>query len=189
VIISQVLNHILSAILSSIIISTINGVSVLSPVRNQLFSKNEYVGISKLFDSHCIAFSGKTDIGFVPIVNTAVNIIHATKKLANTHHAKINIFLRNLADMKLSFALKSSLSLGSSHFNLQNHHNGIAFNVYSVHFLSVRNLHIFGGIPIPNSNTFTPDFLAAVKCHNSCNITNVININTQIIIDRIIMLK
>jgi hypothetical protein len=187
VIISHVANHNSSAILSVIIISTISGTSVFSPLKNQLSSRYEYVGINKLFDSPCIAFSGNTDIGLVQIVNTAVNIIQATKKFANTHQANINIFLRKLAIIKLSFDRNSSLMDGSSHFNLLNHPSGIAFSVYSVHFLSVRSLQILGGIPIPNSKTFTPDFLAIMKCHNSCNRTSVININTQIIIDRIII--
>ena len=118
-------------------------------------------------------------------MNTVVNIIHATKKFAVTHPSKMIIFFQKLADIKLSGALKSSASVGSSHFKLQNHPSGIRFAVYSVHFLSFQSLQIFGGNQIPNSNTLTPDFLDAVKCHNSCSTTSIINIKTQIIIDNI----
>jgi hypothetical protein len=92
------------------------------------------------------------------------------------------IFFQKLADIKLSGALKSSASVGSSHFKLQNHPSGIQFAVYTVHFLSFQSLQIFGGNQIPNSNTFTPDFLEAVKCHNSWSTTSTININIHNII-------
>jgi hypothetical protein len=39
--------------------------------------------------------------------------------------------------------------------------------VYLVHFLSVKSFLAKGGIPIPNSSTFTQKNLAALKCHNS----------------------
>jgi len=68
-----------------------------------------------------------------------------------------------LAFIRLSFALNSSGTLGSSHFSLTNHHSGIQFRVYSVHDLSVHILSALGGIPIPNSSTFTQLFLAAIK--------------------------
>jgi SLT domain-containing protein len=84
-----------------------------------------------------IAFSGSTDNGFVHIANTVVNIIHAAMRFIKTHHAKINNLFQNLAVINQSFAKKSFVSCGSSHFNLQNHHKGIRFNVYSVHFLSL----------------------------------------------------
>ena len=111
-----------------------------------------------------------------------VNRTHATKKFAVTHHSRMIIFFQNFADMKLSGALNSSVFFGSSHFKLQNHPRGIAFAVYSVHFLSFQSLQILGGIQIPNSSTFTPDFLAAVKCQSSWSITSIININIQAII-------
>jgi hypothetical protein len=114
-----------------------------------------------------IEFSGNIESGCVHAVNITVNNTHATKKFAVTHQSKITIFFQNFADMKLSGALNSSVLLGSSHFRLQNHPKGIAFAVYSVPFLSFQSLQIFGGIQIPNSNTFTPDFLAAVKCQSS----------------------
>ena len=111
-----------------------------------------------------------------------VNRTHATKKFAVTHHSRMIIFFQNFADMKLSGALNSSVFFGSSHFKLQNHPRGMAFAVYSVHFLSFQSLQILGGIQIPNSNTLTPDFLAAVKCQSSWSITSIININIQAII-------
>jgi hypothetical protein len=100
-------------------------------------------------------------------MNIIVNSTHATKKLAVTHQSKIIIFFQNFADIKLSGALNSSVFFGSSHFKLQNHPRGIAFAVYSVPFLSFQSLQILGGIQIQNSSTFTPDFLAAVKCQSS----------------------
>jgi len=96
-----------------------------------------------------------------------VNSNQATKKFAVTHQSKITIFFQNFADIKLSGALNSSSFVGSSHFKLQNHHKGMAFAVYSVHFLSVQSLQIFGGIHTQNSKTLTHDFLAAVKCQSS----------------------
>ncbi|MEI8253683.1 MAG: hypothetical protein WCG25_08320 [bacterium] len=89
----------------------------------------------------------------------------------------IIIFLCIGAFIRLSFALNSSGTFGSSHLSLTNQPNGIRFKVYSVHDLSVHNLHAFGGIPIPNSKTFTQLFLAAIKCHNSCIITSNIKTN------------
>jgi hypothetical protein len=167
------------------IASTINGTFISSHVRNHFSCKYEYVGINKLSLSHLIAFSGNTDIGCVHIENTVVKITRAIKKLAVTHHSKIIIFFRKLADIKLSGAVKSAVSVGSSHLSLQNHQRGITFAVYSVHFLSFQSLQIFGGIQIQNSNTFTHDFLDAIKCHNSCNTTRIININTQMMMDKI----
>jgi hypothetical protein len=72
-------------------------------------------------------------------------------------------FFHILAFMRLSFALNSSGTFGSSHLSLTNHPKGIQFKVYSVHDLSVHNLHALGGIPIPNSKTFTQLFFAAIK--------------------------
>jgi len=132
-----------------------------------------------------MAFSGKTESGFVHIVNTVVKIIHAIIRFIKTQPAKINNLFQNLAEINQSFAKKSFASFGSSHFNLQNHHRGIKFRVYSVHFLSVASLHIFGGIHIPNSTTFTPDLLAVIKCQSSCKITKTINISIHNKIDRI----
>lgn len=136
-----------------------------------------------------IAFSGNIEIGCVHTENTTVNTIHAIKKFAVTHQSNIMIFLQNDAEVKLSGALKSAVSDGSSHFNLQNHPNGIILAVYSVPFLSFHNLQIFGGIHTQNSNTLTPDFLAAVKCHNSCKITSIINIKIHITIDNITIFR
>lgn len=110
-----------------------------------------------------IAFSGMIDIGLIPRVKIAVKTIHAKAKFTVTHHRRMMIFLMIGALMKLSGALKSSVSLGSSPLSLTNHPNGIRFTVYSVPDLSVQSLNAFGGIPIPNSRTLTPDFLAAIK--------------------------
>jgi hypothetical protein len=112
-------------------------------------------------------FSDIIDIGFVPVEKTKVKIAQAAKKFAVTQAIRIAILLRIFALIKLSFALNSSSCFGSSPFSLTNHHKGIRFNVYSVPLLSVRILHIFGGIQIPNSNTFTPLFFAAIKCQSS----------------------
>ena len=77
----------------------------------------------------------------------------------------------NDALIKLSLALNVAVSDGSSPLSLTNQPRGIAFNVYSVPDLSVRKVATLGGIPIPNSNTCTPVFFAAIKCHNSWIIT------------------
>ncbi len=111
------------------------------------------------------------EIGLIPRVNMAVNTIQAKAKFTVTHHKRMIIFFHTVALIKLSGALKSSVSLGSSPFNLTNHPSGIRLTVYSVPDLSVQILNAFGGIPIPNSSTFTPDFLAAIKCPNSWIIT------------------
>ena len=79
--------------------------------------------------------------------------------------------------MKLSGALKSCSSLGSSPLSLTNQPRGKRFSVYSVPLLSVQSLMTLGGIPIPNSNTLTQLLLAAKKCPNSCHITKSINIS------------
>jgi hypothetical protein len=115
------------------------------------------------------------EIGFIPRVNIAVNTIHANAKFTVTHHRRMMIFFQTVALIKLSGALKSSVSLGSSPLSLTNHPNGIRLTVYSVPDLSVQSLNAFGGIPIPNSSTFTPDFLAAIKCPSSWIITKNIN--------------
>ncbi len=94
-------------------------------------------------------------------------------------------FLRSFAVMKLSFALKVSGCEGSSPSSEQNPPRGIRFKVYSVPDLSFRSLQIFGGIPIQNSFTFTPVFLAARKCPSSWMITSDINIMIPIMIMRI----
>jgi hypothetical protein len=80
-----------------------------------------------------------------------------------TPASNIITFLCIFAFTKLSLALNSSESLGSSHFNLTNHHRGIRLSVYLVHDLSFHSVNIFGGIHIPNSNTLTHDFFAAKK--------------------------
>jgi len=50
---------------------------------------------------------------------------------------------------------------------------GSQLRVYSVHFLSVKNLYARGGIPTPNSSTFIPVSLAVIKCPNSWIITTI----------------
>jgi len=77
------------------------------------------------------------DMGLIHMVNILVKTIRAKIKLAVTHQINMMILFSILAFMKLSGALKSSLCLGSSHFNLTNHHSGIRLMVYSVHDLSV----------------------------------------------------
>lgn len=111
--------------------------------------------------------------------------------------------------MKLSGSLFSSLSAQSSHLSWTNHPNGIQFNVYSVHDLSFHKVVILGGSFIlnrfsnkkdkiiegshnQNSLTFTQDFLAAVKCQNSCKTTSTIKAKIHNIIHHIyklIMIK
>jgi hypothetical protein len=100
-------------------------------------------------------------------VKTTVNKAHAKTKLAPTPATKIIIFFQSFALIKLSFALKSSSSFGSSPLSLTNQPSGKRLRVYSVPDLSVRSLHTFGGIPIPNSKTFTQLFFALIKCPNS----------------------
>jgi hypothetical protein len=114
-------------------------------------------------------------MGFVPRVNTRVNSTHAIAKFAVTPANKIIILFFNVALIRLSLALKSSSCFGSSHFILTNHQRGRRLRVYSVQLLSVQRVITFGGIPIPNSKTFTQLFFAAQKCHNSCPITRSIN--------------
>gem|GEM_PF-5214195 len=103
------------------------------------------------------------EIGLTPAVKITVNNIQANTKFINTQAIIIISFFRMFAFMRLSFALNSSGTLGSSHLSLTNHPKGIRFKVYSVHDLSVHNLHALGGIPIPNSSTFTQLFFAAIK--------------------------
>ena len=116
------------------------------------------------------------EIGCVPMVKIAVKSTRARMRFIPTQEIRINIFFHIFALMKLSFAWKSSWILGSSPLSLTNHHKGIKFNVYSVPDLSVRSLQTFGGIPIPNSNTFTPLLFALIKCPNSWMRTRLINI-------------
>jgi len=110
----------------------------------------------------------------------------ANKKLTVTPANNITVLARKEAIIKLSFALKVPISEGSSHFNLTNPPSGIAFKVYSVPLLSVHSVRTFGGIPIPNSNTCTPVFFAAIKCHNSCIKTKNKNNNIPNIIHNIV---
>jgi len=124
-------------------------------------------------------------MGLIPRVNIAVNTAHANRKLTVTPHSKMMIFFQTVALMKLSGALKSSVSLGSSPLSLTNHPRGIRLTVYSVPDLSVRRVNALGGIPIPNSRTFTPDFLAAIKCPSSWIITKNINSAIQRMIHNI----
>ncbi len=130
-----------------------------------------------------------TEIGLTQKVKIVLKINRANKKFITTHASMIIIFLWIGALIKLSFAWNSSGLPESSHLSLTNHPNGIQFKVYSVHDLSFHNLHALGGIPTPNSNTLTQDFLAARKCHNSCMITSHINIKIHIIKPVIIILK
>lgn len=67
------------------------------------------------------------------------------------------------AEMKLSGARNSFSSEGSSPLSLTKPPNGIQFKVYSVHFLSTFMVVTFGGMPTPNSCTFTPNFLEVLK--------------------------
>jgi hypothetical protein len=75
-------------------------------------------------------------------------------------------FQGKLADTKLSFSRKSH-QVGSSHLRRTNHPKGIQLSVYSVPLLSVNKETAFGGIPIPNSFTFTHAFFAAQKWPSS----------------------
>ena len=64
--------------------------------------------------------------------------------------------------------------------------------MYSVHVLSFHKVVTFGGNHNQNSFTFTQDFLAAVKCQNSCKITSTIKAKIHNIIHHIyklIMIK
>jgi hypothetical protein len=129
------------------------------------------------------------EIGLTQAVNIAVNNIQANRKFINTHATIIINFFHIVAVIRLSFALNSSGTLGSSHLSLTNQPRGIQFRVYSVPDLSVHNLHALGGIPIPNSKTFTQLFFAVMKCPNSCIKTNDINIKIPIINPTIIIFK
>jgi hypothetical protein len=62
---------------------------------------------------------------------------------------------------------------------------GSQLRVYSVPDLSFQRVQIFGGIQSQNSFTWTPDFLAAVKCPNSWRITSTIKTKIQRIIQSI----
>ena len=115
-------------------------------------------------------------MGCVPMVNMAVKSTRARIRFIPTQATSINIFFHIVALMKLSFALKSCSSLGSSPLSLTNHPKGKRLRVYTVPDLSVRSLQTFGGIPIQNSNTFTPLLFALIKCPNSCIITRDMNI-------------
>jgi hypothetical protein len=115
-----------------------------------------------------LAFSGTIISGEIHLQNNTVNTNHANKKFTATPANNIAVFAQKEAIIKLSFALKVHESEGSSHLSLTKPPNGIAFRVYSVPLLSVHRVKIFGGIPIPNSNTCTPVFFATIKCPNSC---------------------
>ena len=109
--------------------------------------------------------------GFVPTQKRTVIISQPKKRLTITHASNINVFDRNDAEIKLSFALKSSVSLGSSPLSLTNHQRGIQLSEYSVHVLSFVRTVARGGIPTPNSKTLTQVFFAAKKCPSSWIIT------------------
>ena len=57
--------------------------------------------------------------------------------------------------------------------------------MYSVQDLSFRRALILGGNHNQNSFTFTQDFLAAIKCQNSCTIIRTIKAKIQSIIQTI----
>jgi len=105
--------------------------------------------------------------GVTPCQKLRENAIHAKIIFAIIHQNKMISFPWSGAEMKLSGARNSFSSEGSSPFNLTNHPKGIQLMVYSVHFLSTVKVVTFGGIPTPNSCTFTPNFLEVQKCPNS----------------------
>ncbi len=93
-------------------------------------------------------------------------------------------FFQSFAAIKVSLSSQSS-SLLSSPLSETNPPRGIQLSVYSVPDLSFHKVQIFGGIQIPNSFTFTPDFFAAQKCPSSWIITKNINIPIPSIIPSI----
>ncbi len=114
---------------------------------------------SELF-SPSIIFSGIILIGLTPIWKARENAIHAKIALTVTQAKRMTNFWKSPAVIKLSFARKSSL-VGSSPLRRTNHPKGIQFAVRSVPLASVKRVLSFGGIPIPNSRTFTFAHFAA----------------------------
>ena len=104
-----------------------------------------------------------------------VKISHAAIAFMLMPASRMIIFFQSFALMKLSLALNVSGFSGSSPLSLTKPHNGMRLSVYFVPDLSFRSVITLGGIPMPNSSTFTPLFLAAIKWPISWMITNSIN--------------
>ena len=83
----------------------------------------------KLWLSDLSAFSGKTDIGLVPRKNTVEKNSHATSTFIVIPAKRTNALLPSFAVIKLSFALKSAWSLGSSPLSLTNPQSGKRLSV------------------------------------------------------------
>jgi len=129
---------------------------------------------------------GITINGCVPVANSHVSTNQANTRLTKIPPSNMMIFRYSFALIKLSGALKSSVSAGSSPLSLTNPPSGIQLRVYSVQDASVQRVIAFGGIHTPNSKTLTQAFFAVKKCHSSWIITKNINesipITTQIIV-------
>jgi hypothetical protein len=115
-------------------------------------------------------------------------IIEASKKFIKTQ-ARIIIAcchagLLNKACLSFLFFNNSGLS----QYNLTNQPIGNRFKENKVPFLSLKSFFALGGIPKPNSSTFTQNFLAAAKCHHSCTSTIIEKSIIDTIIQRIIII-
>ena len=102
------------------------------------------------------------------------HLLHNQKFIA-TQATSTRDLAHHFLEANESTSTASSLP-GSSHLIRTNQPIGNQLRVYSVHFLSVNNRFAFGGIPIPNSNTFIFVSLAVRKCPISCINTTKVNI-------------
>lgn len=114
-------------------------------------------------------------MGETPERKSPKNIQNASRKFIATQATSTSDLAHHFFEANESLSSASSLP-GSSHLIRTNQPIGNQLRVYSVHFLSVNNRFAFGGIPIPNSNTFIFVSLAVRKCPISCINTTKVNI-------------
>lgn len=153
-------------------------------VKSPSLVKKSTDGVKKLSALIPATSLGTILIGLTPIVKITVKITNAVIKFITTPATIIMSFFQSFAAIKVSLSSQSS-SLLSSPLSETNPPRGIQLRVYSVPDLSFHKVQIFGGIQIPNSFTFTPDFFAAQKCPSSWIITKNINIPIPSIIPSI----
>lgn len=117
--------------------------------------------------SECGASSRTCTVsGCVQIKKRVENNNPARRKFMKTPARRIITCFHQAACGRASLCLLSGSSKFSP-FNRTNPPIGSQLIVQSVHFLSRKNRKIFGGIPSPNSSTFTPLHRAVRKCPNS----------------------
>lgn len=121
------------------------------------------VGIS--FVSISVATFELIASGFTQTKNITEKIVAASTRFMKTPARITAHFFQSGLATRESFSINPSLV--SSHFSRTNPPKGIQFRVYFVPDLSVKSVMAFGGIPIPNSYTFTPESFAVIKCPSS----------------------